>query len=193
MPILLLSTHQLLGLLSASFLMTLPPISYMYSYLMRATFHTNLFLLDLIILIMLDEEYKLRIHHYAGFSNLMLLQLSLIEIFSTALCSQMPSVCVLPLIISSCLTSLCRSNLISSLLVQISAHHSPQHDLPSVSAVKLCYTWTRWSILRSFLYCSYGWMAVLICIVSRVTPHYTSSGYIAEILLRRAERSVVYL
>jgi hypothetical protein len=58
--ILILSTHLRLGL-RVSFLLAFPPISYMYSSStsIRVTFFAHLNLLDLIILIILREEYKL--------------------------------------------------------------------------------------------------------------------------------------
>jgi hypothetical protein len=54
-------------------------------------------LLDLIILIIVGETDKLWSPSYAVFSNLPSLHLSSVQIFSSAACSQTPSVCVPPL------------------------------------------------------------------------------------------------
>jgi hypothetical protein len=55
-----LPTYVLVFLV-VSFLLDFPPISYMHSFSppLRVTCHANLILLDLIILLILDEEYKL--------------------------------------------------------------------------------------------------------------------------------------
>jgi hypothetical protein len=54
-------------------------------------------LLDFIILITFDEEYKLQAPPHAVISSLLLLHPSSVQIFFSAPCSQMPSVYVLPL------------------------------------------------------------------------------------------------
>jgi hypothetical protein len=54
-------------------------------------------LLDVIFLIILDEEYKLRRFSLAAFSNFLSLHLSAGEIFSSVPFTQTPSVCVHPL------------------------------------------------------------------------------------------------
>jgi hypothetical protein len=43
------------------------------------------------------EDYKFEAPHYAGLSNLLLFHPSSVQIFSSAPCSQMLSVCVLPI------------------------------------------------------------------------------------------------
>jgi hypothetical protein len=72
-------------------------ISYIYIHPLpiRATCHVHLIFLDLIILIVQSTSYEAP--HYAVFSNLLSLHLSLVQIFSSAPCFRTPSVYVPPL------------------------------------------------------------------------------------------------
>jgi hypothetical protein len=63
----------------------------------HATCLAHLIILDLIILIILSEEYKLRTPYYAVFSSLLSHHLSSVQIFSSAPCSRISSVYVPPL------------------------------------------------------------------------------------------------
>jgi hypothetical protein len=63
---------------------------------MRATCLAQLILFHVIILIILDEECKLALH-YAAFFSFLPLHPSLVQIFSSATCSQTSSVYVSPL------------------------------------------------------------------------------------------------
>jgi hypothetical protein len=67
-------------------------------FLTRTTCHAHHILLDLIMLIILGEEYNHEVPRYAVFSTLPSLHPSLVQIFSSAPCSQTPSVCVPELI-----------------------------------------------------------------------------------------------
>jgi hypothetical protein len=75
------------------------PSNILYAFLfsaIRATCPTNLILLDLIIIIILGEKCKLWISNYAVFPILLPFHPSSAQTFSSAPCSQTPSVCVLP-------------------------------------------------------------------------------------------------
>jgi hypothetical protein len=76
------------------------PTNNVYAFLfslIRTTCPSYLTPLDLTILIIFDEEYKLKAPHYAVSSNLLTRHPSLVQIFSSASCSQAPSVHVPPL------------------------------------------------------------------------------------------------
>jgi hypothetical protein len=98
--ILILSTRLSLGLPSGLF----PPgfsTNNLHAFLfspIRATCKTHLVLLDLIILIILGEEYKSRSSLLCSFLHLFITYPTLVQIFSSAPCSQTPSVYVSPLI-----------------------------------------------------------------------------------------------
>jgi uncharacterized membrane protein YwaF len=65
--------------------------------LMHATYSVHHLLLDQIIVIMLGENYSYEVRHRAVFSDLLSFHPSLVQIFSSAPCSQMLSVHVPPL------------------------------------------------------------------------------------------------
>jgi len=92
----LVSSHLCLGLPSGLFPSQLPT-KILYEFLsspMCTTCPAHLILLDFIILYMVKcTNYE--VPHYAVFSSLLLLSPSYVQIFSSALCSQTPSVYVL--------------------------------------------------------------------------------------------------
>jgi hypothetical protein len=91
--ILILCTYLRLGIPIGVFMFGFTT-NILYAFLcspIRATCPVPLMILDLIILIILGEEYKFEAPHYAVFSSLLSLHHSLVQIFS-APCSQTPSV-----------------------------------------------------------------------------------------------------
>jgi hypothetical protein len=70
---------------------------------MHSTCSSCLILLGVTILIIHAEEYTLWSSHYAAFPNLLPHHLSTVHMFS-ARCSQIPSVCVLPLLYSKAIS-----------------------------------------------------------------------------------------
>jgi hypothetical protein len=94
--ILVLSTHPCLGLPHGLFTSVFPyqcPICIPLLPI-QATCTAHLILLNFIILIIFGESTSYEAPHYAVFSNLLSLHLSLVQIFSSAACSQMPHVYV---------------------------------------------------------------------------------------------------
>jgi hypothetical protein len=99
--IMILSTHPRLGLPSGRFPSGFPT-NILYGFLFspfRATCYAHVIVLGFIILITYLAKIKsYETPHYAVLSNLPSLLLSSVQIFSSAPCSQTPSVCVPPLI-----------------------------------------------------------------------------------------------
>jgi hypothetical protein len=93
--ILILSTHLRFGLPSSLYPSGFPT-NILYAFLVthiRATCPTHFILPDVIILIILGEEYKLWSSSLcSSLSNLLLLRLSSVQIFFSTPCSQTPSV-----------------------------------------------------------------------------------------------------
>jgi hypothetical protein len=82
-----------------AFLMVSLPQAFVHSFpfsTIRATYSAHLSLLDLIILIILGEEYRLRSSSLSSLSTLLSPHPSSVQIISSAPCSQIPSVYVPP-------------------------------------------------------------------------------------------------
>jgi hypothetical protein len=99
--ILILSIHLRLGLPSSLFHSGFPTNN-LYTFLfspIRVTCPAHLIFLHLIVLIIFGEEYNHEAPHYAVFSTLSSLHPSSVQIFSSAPCSQLPSVDIPPIIL----------------------------------------------------------------------------------------------
>jgi hypothetical protein len=73
----------------------------LYSYLfahMHATCPAHFILRDFIVITILGEEYKLRSYSSSNFLEPPIILSSLVQVESSAACSQRPSVCVPPLV-----------------------------------------------------------------------------------------------
>jgi hypothetical protein len=83
--------------LLVSFLLVFLPKPFFFPPHTRSTYSAHLIFLDLIILIILAEEYNHEAPRYAVFPNLLILHPSCFQIFSSAPCSQTPPIYVLSL------------------------------------------------------------------------------------------------
>jgi hypothetical protein len=87
---------------SPTYVLGFPSGTFPYGFPIRATCLSYLILLDFIILIVRGEEQKnYEAPLYAIFSTLLSLQLSSVQIFSSAPCSQTLPIYVLPLILET--------------------------------------------------------------------------------------------
>jgi hypothetical protein len=69
--------------------------------LMGVTCPSHLILLDSIILIIMGRSTSYEAPHYSVFSSLLSLNPFLVQIFSSASCSETPTVCVLPIMLET--------------------------------------------------------------------------------------------